>query len=72
MKKNMGTVDRLIRIIVALALGVLIFTGVLKGVFAIVISVLAVIFVLTSILGACPIYALFGIHTLRSRVSNDN
>jgi hypothetical protein len=71
MKKNMGTTDRVIRIIIALVLGVLVFTGVLKGIVAIILSVLAVVFVLTSIIGFCPIYTLFGIHTLRCRISND-
>jgi len=65
MKKNMGTADRAIRVIVAVIFGVLILTNAVSGVLAGVLGVLAVIFVLTSIVGFCPLYAPFGISTMK-------
>lgn len=63
MKKNMGSADRIIRVIVAVVLGVLYFTGVISGVLGIVILVISGIFVATSFISFCPIYAPFGIKT---------
>ena len=61
MKKNMGTIDRTIRIILALAIAVLYFMNVISGTLAIVLLVIAVVFVLTSLIGYCPLYILLGI-----------
>ena len=63
MKKNMGTVDRIIRVIIAVIFGVLYFTGIITGVLGIVLLVLGVVFVLTSLISFCPIYAPFGFRT---------
>ena len=63
MKKNMGSTDRIIRIIIAAIVGVLYFTGTISGTLGIVLLVLAGIFVLTSLISFCPIYAAFGIKT---------
>ncbi|EMR01325.1 YgaP family membrane protein [Cesiribacter andamanensis] len=63
MKKNMGIADRTIRVIVAALIGVLYVTNLLSGTWAIVLLVLAGVFVLTSLLAFCPLYALFGIST---------
>lgn len=65
MKKNMGGLDRAFRIIMALVIGVLTFTGVLHGTLAIILLVFAVVFVLTSFVGFCPLYAAFGVSTCR-------
>jgi len=56
MKKNMGTIDRVIRILVAVILAVLYFTHVVEGTLGIILLVLAVVFVLTSLIGFCPLY----------------
>ncbi|HMB41578.1 MAG TPA: DUF2892 domain-containing protein [Balneolaceae bacterium] len=56
MKKNMGTVDKVIRIIVAIVIGVLYFTGQITGTAAIILGILAIVFLLTSIVGTCPLY----------------
>lgn len=66
MTKNMGTIDRVIRTLIAIAIGVLYFTGVISGTIAIVLLVLAVVFLLTSFLSFCPLYAPFGIRTCKS------
>lgn len=63
MSKNMGTTDKIIRIIIAIVIALLYFTGKITGTLAIVLGILAIIFVLTSIVGFCPLYALFGIST---------
>jgi hypothetical protein len=63
MKKNMGSADRIIRISLAIAVAVLWYTNVISGTVAIVIMVLAGIFVLTSFVGFCPLYALLGMNT---------
>ncbi|CAN5354658.1 DUF2892 domain-containing protein [soil metagenome] len=63
MKRNMGNVDRTVRFIVAAIVAVLYFTHVITGTLAIVLLVLAGIFVLTSLVSFCPLYSLFGFNT---------
>ena len=59
----MGGADRVIRLIIAVAIVVLYYTGVVGGTSGIVLLALAGVFVLTSLLSFCPIYTLFGIST---------
>jgi len=63
MKKNMGGADRIIRIIVALAIGALYYFKVIDGTLAYVLLALAGIFLLTSFINFCPLYTLFGLNT---------
>ncbi len=63
MKKNMSVTDRSVRLLVAAVIAVLFFTKIITGVLAIVLLVLAGIFVLTSVVRFCPLYALVGIST---------
>ncbi|WP_412986513.1 DUF2892 domain-containing protein [Pontimicrobium sp. IMCC45349] len=63
MKKNMGSVDRIIRVLIAVVLGVLYSTETISGTLGIVLLVLAVVFVMTSLISFCPLYAPFGIKT---------
>ena len=65
MKRNMGVVDRIIRISLAVLVAVLYFTNQLSAVAAVILGILAVVFVLTSIIGFCPLYLPFGISTKR-------
>lgn len=65
MKKNMGTIDKVVRIIVAVAVAALIATGTLSGTLAIVAGALATIFVLTSLISFCPLYAPFKLSTCK-------
>jgi hypothetical protein len=65
MKKNLGTIDKVIRILVAVIFVVLFFTKVITGTLGIVLIVLAVVFVLTSLISFCPIYWPFGISTVK-------
>jgi hypothetical protein len=63
MKKNMGTTDRTIRFIVAAIFIVLYFTGTVTGIWGIVLLILAGVFILTSFISFCPLYAPFGLST---------
>jgi Protein of unknown function (DUF2892) len=63
MKKNMGNVDRGLRVLVALVLGYLYYNGTLSGTLGIVLLVLAVVFLLTSLVSFCPLYTLIGLNT---------
>jgi hypothetical protein len=63
MKLNMGVLDRIIRGALVVVVAVLFFTGQLSLVASIILGVLAVIFLLTSIVGVCPLYLAFGIST---------
>jgi hypothetical protein len=63
MKKNMGTVDKVIRILVAVVVVVLYFTHVISGVLAIILLALSAIFVITSLLSFCPLYLPLGLST---------
>ena len=65
MKRNMGIADRIIRVVLAAVVAVLYFTKQLSGTAAIILGILAVIFVITSIVGVCPLYLPFGISTKR-------
>jgi len=67
MKKNMGTIDKTVRIVLALVAVVLFFTHVVSGVLGIVLLVLAGIFVLTSLISFCPLYWPFGISTIKKK-----
>jgi hypothetical protein len=65
MKKNMGSIDKAIRLSIALTIVILIATNVLAGAAAVIGGLLALIFVLTSIAGFCPLYALTGLSTCK-------
>ena len=69
MKKNMGNTDRLIRLIVAAVVGLLYYTGTISGTLGLVLLVLAGVFVLTSLVSFCPLYAPFGISTCSTQKS---
>jgi uncharacterized membrane protein len=63
MKKNMGQADKIFRGILAAVIAILYFTNVISGIVAIVLGALAVIFLITSFVSFCPLYAPFGIST---------
>ena len=63
MKPNMGTVDRIIRVLLAIIMAVLYFSGTVTGTLGIILLVLAGIFLLTSLISFCPLYAPFKFST---------
>ena len=72
MKTNMGSADRVIRIIIAIVILGLYFTDIISGTTAIIGLVLAAIFILTSFLRFCPLYFLFGISTKKKEEQQTN
>lgn len=64
MKKNMGTIDRIIRMLLAIVVIILYMTGSITGVAAIILGVLAIVFILTSLIGFCPLYVPLKISTI--------
>jgi uncharacterized membrane protein YGL010W len=67
MKKNMGTIDKVIRILIAVVIAILFFTHIITGILGIVLIALAAIFVLTSLISFCPLYLPFGLSTAKKK-----
>lgn len=67
MKKNMGTADKTIRLLIAALIAILYFTHVISGTVAIMLGVLAIVFALTSFISFCPLYLPFGISTNKTK-----
>ena len=63
MKKNMGSADRVIRLLAAAVIAILYFTNAITGTAAVILLIIAGVFVLTSIKGFCPLYSVFKIST---------
>ncbi len=63
MKKNMGLIDKVIRILIAVIVIALYFANVISGILAIILLIFSGIFILTSLLGFCPLYIPFGLNT---------
>lgn len=63
MTKNMGTVDRIVRLSIVVIIAVLYFMGQLDGTVAIALGIVAIAFFVTSLIGWCPSYVPFGIST---------
>ena len=67
MKKNMGAIDKVIRILVAVVIAGLYYTQVIIGILGIMLLILAAVFVITSLISFCPLYLPFGINTGKKR-----
>jgi hypothetical protein len=65
MKVNMGTVDKAVRIILALIFSALYFTGTVTGILSYILLGLGAIFILTSVISFCPLYTLLGFNTCK-------
>jgi hypothetical protein len=63
MKANMGSTDKIIRILAAVLIAVLYFTNLISGTLATILLVIAGVFILTSFISFCPLYLPFGIST---------
>lgn len=63
MKKNLGSTDKIVRVLIAIVFIVLYLTNVVSGTLGLILLVLAGVFVATSLVSFCPLYALFGIST---------
>jgi hypothetical protein len=67
MKPNMGTADRIIRILFAAVFAYLYFSGTVTGTIGLILVILGGIFLLTSLVSFCPLYTLVGINTCASK-----
>ena len=71
MKKNMGSIDKLVRLFIAIILIVLFYKEVLTGTIGIVALVFALVFALTSLISFCPLYLPFGIKTTKKEAKKE-
>jgi hypothetical protein len=69
MKVNMGSVDRMVRLMVAVVLTVLYLSKIVTGTLGAIALVVAGIFLLTSLVRFCPLYTLLGINTCGTKPS---
>lgn len=69
MKKNMGTADRITRLVVAAIVAVLYFTNVITGTLGMVLLIIAGIFVITSFISFCPLYSIIGINSCKTKTN---
>lgn len=65
MKKNMGSTDRVIRLLLATVFAMLGYFKVIEAPISTVFYVLAAVFVLTSLMNFCPLYTIFGLNTCK-------
>ena len=65
MKKNMGGLDRIFRLIIAAVIGYLYYNGTIEGTLAYVLLAVAAVFVLTSLISSCPLYSIVGLNTCK-------
>lgn len=63
MKKNIGTADKIVRLLIAIVIGILFFTHRIEGTTAAVLLVVASVMLLTALVGICPLYIPFKIRT---------
>lgn len=63
MKPNMGTVDRILRVVLAAIFAYLYFSGTVTGALGLILVILGAVFILTSAIGFCPLYKLVGLNT---------
>jgi hypothetical protein len=65
LKKNMGTIDRIIRTTIAVVIIALYLAGQISGTLAIILAIVTIAFLATSAIGFCPVYTIVGISTLK-------
>jgi hypothetical protein len=70
MKKNMGSADRIIRVLAAVVLIALYFGNVVTGTLGIVLLVVAGVFIATSLVSFCPMYLPLGLNTCSTEEKN--
>ncbi|GGK58850.1 MULTISPECIES: YgaP family membrane protein [Flavobacteriaceae] len=66
MKKNVGNADKLVRILIALAIVVLYYTNIITGMLAIVLMAVGIVLLLTVLFNFCPLYSILGIKTCKT------
>jgi hypothetical protein len=71
MKKNMGQLDKIIRVLIAVVIAALYYFEVISGTLGLVLIILAIVFLLTSLLNFCPLYLPFGINTCKKKPAEE-
>ena len=69
MKKNVGTADRIIRLLIFVVVGILYFADLISGTLALVLGAVALIALVTSLIGSCGLYTVFGWSTCKTKES---
>lgn len=69
MKKNIGTLDKVIRVLIALLIAFLYFSNLIPETLGIILIVISVVLVITSFISFCPLYQIFGIKTTKKQNS---
>ena len=67
MKINMGPADRIIRLVLAAVIAVLYLTKQISGTLAVILGILAVVFIVTSLVGFCPLYCPLRLSTTKKK-----
>jgi len=67
MKKNMGIIDRVIRFIIAIVVGILVWQGIIESPWSYILLALAAVFLITSLVSFCPLYRLVNINTCQRK-----
>jgi hypothetical protein len=67
MKHNMGSIDRALRVLAAVVIAILYFTNQITGTTAIILGIVAVVFVLTSVVAFCPLYLPLKLSTIKKK-----
>ena len=67
MKKNMGGLDKVIRVVLAIVAGLLVYFEVVEGPLAYILLTIIGVFVITSLVGFCPLYGIFGINSCKTK-----
>ena len=67
MKPNMGTADKVVRILAAIVIAGLYFANIISGTVAIILLILAGVFIITSFMSFCPLYLPFGFSTKKGQ-----
>jgi hypothetical protein len=65
MKKNVGNADKLVRILIAIAVVILYYTNIIEGMLAIILMAVGIVLLLTVLFNFCPLYKIFGIKTCK-------
>lgn len=67
MKKNMGALDKSLRLLVAIVITLLYYLNVVSGTLAYILMAVAIILLITSFINFCPLYTIFGINTCKRK-----
>lgn len=65
MKKNMGKIDRVVRLLAVVTFALLAYFKVVEGTLAYVLLALSGVFLITSLVSFCPLYTIFGLNTCK-------